>query len=288
MVAGVNDFATRGALAVIASISATVQVPEAHPAPVLDTPVGTEIEAVLVTWVCADASWGTHKASKNPSTKYSELKRLDRSMRGIVRCWNNFAIEGMRSPDQYGCMQPMHHRTACHLHIVIAFTFLEFKYYFVCCKFRSCLRYALLSCRPYCPVATSARFTSTRTELLAGNTVMVSPAPTKLAPASAPQNTAPAQLHGSGFQAGPFAKTGHNLGFGNCLVTSGCGRKVACCKQRRNVGWRCKTTPVFTKRCTHGQRLATRPFVKPGFYFRSYPHELTRDARAAIRHPHLR
>lgn len=69
IVEGLKVLDTKGALAVIVSISATVQVPVAQPAPVLETPTGTEIEAVLVTWVCADANWGTHTASKNPSTK---------------------------------------------------------------------------------------------------------------------------------------------------------------------------------------------------------------------------
>lgn len=53
MVDGVNVFAMVGRLGVIASESATVQVPEAQPKPVLVTPDGTEIVAVLVTWVWA-------------------------------------------------------------------------------------------------------------------------------------------------------------------------------------------------------------------------------------------
>ena len=55
MVDGVNVFAMVGRLGVTASESATVQVPEAQPkpVPVLVTPDGTEIVAVLVTWVWA-------------------------------------------------------------------------------------------------------------------------------------------------------------------------------------------------------------------------------------------
>lgn len=99
MVAGVKDLATSGALTEMVSMSATVQVPEAQPAPVLDTPVGTEIEAVLVTWVCADANWGTHMASKKPSAKYNELKLLAKLSLGRARRWNMVASCNMRSPD---------------------------------------------------------------------------------------------------------------------------------------------------------------------------------------------
>lgn len=54
---GVNDLETVGRLGVIVSISAAVQVPVLQPAPlpVLVTPDGTEINAVLVTCVCANA-----------------------------------------------------------------------------------------------------------------------------------------------------------------------------------------------------------------------------------------
>jgi hypothetical protein len=54
---GVNDLEIVGRLGVIASISAAVHVPVLHPTPlpVLVTPEGTEIEAVFVTCVCANA-----------------------------------------------------------------------------------------------------------------------------------------------------------------------------------------------------------------------------------------
>jgi hypothetical protein len=53
MVDGVNDLATAGWLGVMVSVSAAVHVPVPQPAPVLVTPDGTEIDAVLVTCVCA-------------------------------------------------------------------------------------------------------------------------------------------------------------------------------------------------------------------------------------------
>jgi hypothetical protein len=49
MVDGVNDLETVGRLGVTASGSTAVQVPDPHPAPVLVTPDGTEMIAVLVT-----------------------------------------------------------------------------------------------------------------------------------------------------------------------------------------------------------------------------------------------
>jgi hypothetical protein len=49
---GENDLDIVGRLGVIGSESATVQVPVAQPTPVLVTPEGTEMRAVLVTWVC--------------------------------------------------------------------------------------------------------------------------------------------------------------------------------------------------------------------------------------------
>lgn len=61
MVDGVKLLATVGRLGVIVSTSATVQVPDAQPAPVLVTPDGTEIVAVFVTWVCANADPGANK-----------------------------------------------------------------------------------------------------------------------------------------------------------------------------------------------------------------------------------
>ena len=51
IVDGVNDLETIGRLGVTGSLSAAVHVPELQPNPVLVTPVGTEMEAVLVTWL---------------------------------------------------------------------------------------------------------------------------------------------------------------------------------------------------------------------------------------------
>jgi hypothetical protein len=53
IVAGAKDFETVGRLGAIVSKSATVQVPEVQSTLVLLTPEGTEIVAVLTTWVCA-------------------------------------------------------------------------------------------------------------------------------------------------------------------------------------------------------------------------------------------
>ena len=53
MLAGVKLLLTVGRLGVIVSVSAAVQVPVVQPAPVFVTPDGTEIVAVLVTWVWA-------------------------------------------------------------------------------------------------------------------------------------------------------------------------------------------------------------------------------------------
>jgi hypothetical protein len=54
MVVGVKVLASKGRLGVMLSTSAAVQVPEPQPEPVFVTPEGTEIEAVLVTCVCAN------------------------------------------------------------------------------------------------------------------------------------------------------------------------------------------------------------------------------------------
>jgi hypothetical protein len=65
MVEGVNDLVSVGRLAVIVSLSAAVQVPVPQPAPVLVTPDGTDMNAVLVTCVWAKA--GSWKLIKNRS-----------------------------------------------------------------------------------------------------------------------------------------------------------------------------------------------------------------------------
>lgn len=51
IVAGAKVLEIVGRLGVMPSLSANVQVPVAHPAPVLVTPDGTEIVTVLVTVV---------------------------------------------------------------------------------------------------------------------------------------------------------------------------------------------------------------------------------------------
>lgn len=51
IVVGAKVLEMVGWLGVMGSLSAAVQVPEPHPAPVLVTPEGTEIVTVLVTWV---------------------------------------------------------------------------------------------------------------------------------------------------------------------------------------------------------------------------------------------
>lgn len=76
IVPGVNDLETNGTLAVTASRSATVHVPEAQPAAVLDTPAGAEIEAVLVIWVCARAACEATRESAIPSINANALKTL--------------------------------------------------------------------------------------------------------------------------------------------------------------------------------------------------------------------
>lgn len=55
IVDGEKDFDIVGLLGEMLSLSATVHVPDAQPEPVFVTPDGTEIEAVLVTCVCANA-----------------------------------------------------------------------------------------------------------------------------------------------------------------------------------------------------------------------------------------
>lgn len=57
IVDGVNDFEMPGRLGVMGSLSAAVQVPveQPKPLPVFVTPEGTDIEAVFVTCVCANA-----------------------------------------------------------------------------------------------------------------------------------------------------------------------------------------------------------------------------------------
>jgi hypothetical protein len=55
MLDGENDLEIVGRLGVMVSESAAVHVPDVQPAPVLVTPEGTEMNAVLVTCVCANA-----------------------------------------------------------------------------------------------------------------------------------------------------------------------------------------------------------------------------------------
>ena len=71
IVVGANVLETVGRLGVTASRSAAVQVPVTQPAPEFVTPEGTEIEAVLVTCVCArtgcseNRKKNTHRQLKN-------------------------------------------------------------------------------------------------------------------------------------------------------------------------------------------------------------------------------
>jgi hypothetical protein len=72
MVLGVNDLEIVGRLGVIGSESAAVQVPPVQPAPVLVTPAGTEMNAVLVTCVCASAgacSIAMKESNKQPNAQ---------------------------------------------------------------------------------------------------------------------------------------------------------------------------------------------------------------------------
>jgi hypothetical protein len=65
IVDGANDFETTGRLGEMGSASEAVHVPEPHPAPVLVTPEGTDIAAVLVTCVCAKVGRCTVRRKKN-------------------------------------------------------------------------------------------------------------------------------------------------------------------------------------------------------------------------------
>jgi hypothetical protein len=72
IVEGVNVLLTVGRLGVMLSVSATVHVPVAQDGLVFVTPEGTEIVAVLTTWVCAEAvSWKKKRMSNANRTRIS-------------------------------------------------------------------------------------------------------------------------------------------------------------------------------------------------------------------------
>lgn len=66
MVLGIKDLMTSGRLGFTGSESAAVHVPEPQLRPVLVTPAGTDIDAVLVTrfWAAADC-WNVSKKQKS-------------------------------------------------------------------------------------------------------------------------------------------------------------------------------------------------------------------------------
>lgn len=95
IVVGVNDFETVGRLGVMVSRSAAVQVPELHATFVLLTPEGTEIVAVLTTWVWENA--GVLKNSRKatihrpPPSAPADIKpNLKASRRLNTFCLQNF------------------------------------------------------------------------------------------------------------------------------------------------------------------------------------------------------
>jgi hypothetical protein len=85
MLLGVNDLASVGRLGVIVSMSAAVQVPDAQPmpVPVFVTPAGTEIAAVLVTCVCANAG-SCNAIRKKNAHKPPTRKLADRNLSNDV------------------------------------------------------------------------------------------------------------------------------------------------------------------------------------------------------------
>ena len=87
---GVNDLAIAGRLGVMASLSAAVQVPLPQPAAVLVIPDGTEIDAVLVTCVCANAGncklirkRNTHRLLKSAPVSFNPNDVVFRRLRSF-------------------------------------------------------------------------------------------------------------------------------------------------------------------------------------------------------------
>lgn len=103
IVLGLNVLDTVGKLAVTVSISAAVQVPAAQPAAelVLVTPSGGDIEAVLVTWVCANAACGMPNAANKPIANTSALSAWVIENRENLQRLKNLAIANMKTPKYY-------------------------------------------------------------------------------------------------------------------------------------------------------------------------------------------
>jgi hypothetical protein len=101
MVDGVNVLATNGTLAVIVSLSVALQVPamQAVAVLVLVTVAGAEMEAVLVTWVCAKASCGMANDANKPSCSDSRANTLGMENPKRPKRLTNLASTGIRTPN---------------------------------------------------------------------------------------------------------------------------------------------------------------------------------------------
>jgi hypothetical protein len=92
MVEGVKLLLTSGRLKVIVSISAAVHVPVVQSAFVLETPLGTDIVAVLTTWVCASTEPSNPK-SKPRVTRMPHSNPFALSFKSIIgRRLNTFLL----------------------------------------------------------------------------------------------------------------------------------------------------------------------------------------------------
>jgi hypothetical protein len=101
MVVGLKVLETVGRLAVIVSLSGALQVPaiQAVAVLVLVTVAGAVMDAVLVIWVCANASCGMVKEANSPISSDNMPKALVIENRESAQRLNNLAITGMGTPN---------------------------------------------------------------------------------------------------------------------------------------------------------------------------------------------
>jgi hypothetical protein len=94
MVVGEKVFDTVGLLGVMESLSAAVHVPVAQPKPppVFVTPDGTEIVAVLVTWLCAKPESGIKDRNSAANRQPMSLPALKRPHKDAKRRLNTFFL----------------------------------------------------------------------------------------------------------------------------------------------------------------------------------------------------
>jgi hypothetical protein len=92
MVDGEKVLETVGLLGVMESLSAAVQVPNVQPAPVLVTPEGTEIVAVLVTWLWAKPDSGNDNRNSAANKQPMSLPAPNRLDKDTKRRLNTFFL----------------------------------------------------------------------------------------------------------------------------------------------------------------------------------------------------